>query len=581
MLQSNIKSYEYDFFISHATEDKESFVRDLANKLGEKYRVWYDEFSLKAGYSLRSSIDKGLSSSEYGIVVLSPDFFRKVWTNRELDGLLAKETQGRRVILPVWHNVEYEDVLEYSPILADRLGVSSSHGLDHVVDKITHAISIAANPDNVSNDLGLSFDTLIPTVDYSTTSIEGFERKQISENHKVELLDEDLIIKAFEITVSSDASLRLSFGDYFGMVLRWFSHLSFGPIYSAWRTGRKVFLSTLPQLDGVSQKTYEFELLESPKRLSLVAEWKPKEEGWNKITTEQFYEVMDGKMADSSGCDLLRESILLILQSRNLSFRFPVTPPETQLETFCQWVFWKEPLDKAVDWDKNPLLVSEMINAWQGYYHHKTQEGILIFRVMGRWTNRSLETFRNALEDLIPTRYLIDHIRHGSMRVCVHVLDGAQYENNDLRDPGYAWEAFSRTLAAIARMVASKRGLVVSPPMTDSTIPKLPFHIEKKFKEAVKTLSEDEYPTKVHDNHISWFHDRTDTWGYLKRYSKPNFCIESLPRFDWQEIVRNIDLFNYVDTNENRKIPAILDFLLSLEKDDTDHLVLDILNTEY
>ena len=37
----------YDCFISHAYEDKDVFVRQLATKLKKcGYKVWYDEFSL-------------------------------------------------------------------------------------------------------------------------------------------------------------------------------------------------------------------------------------------------------------------------------------------------------------------------------------------------------------------------------------------------------------------------------------------------------------------------------------------------------------------------------------------------------
>ncbi|BAZ65486.1 MAG: toll/interleukin-1 receptor domain-containing protein [Pelatocladus maniniholoensis HA4357-MV3] len=82
----------YDVFVSHASEDKDIFVRELASRLRQKdYRVWYDELTLKLGDSLRRSIDQGLSQSKYGIVVLSPNFFRKKWTQRELDGLAARE----------------------------------------------------------------------------------------------------------------------------------------------------------------------------------------------------------------------------------------------------------------------------------------------------------------------------------------------------------------------------------------------------------------------------------------------------------------------------------------------------------
>jgi len=61
----------YDAFISHASEDKEKFVKPLAQALPRmEYRVWYDEFELRVGDSLRQSIDKGLVNSRFGIVVL-------------------------------------------------------------------------------------------------------------------------------------------------------------------------------------------------------------------------------------------------------------------------------------------------------------------------------------------------------------------------------------------------------------------------------------------------------------------------------------------------------------------------------
>ena len=62
---------QHDVFVSHASEDKEAFVAPLAKILSQLgLKVWYDEFSLKLGDSLSRSIDKGLSESTFGIVVL-------------------------------------------------------------------------------------------------------------------------------------------------------------------------------------------------------------------------------------------------------------------------------------------------------------------------------------------------------------------------------------------------------------------------------------------------------------------------------------------------------------------------------
>lgn len=119
---------QHDVFICHASEDKDLVVRPLAEELRQRgLRVWYDEFELRIGDSLRRKIDLGLAQCRFGIVVLSPAFFEKEWPQRELDGLVSRETaQGSQMILPIWHNVSREDVLTYSPPLADKLARSTA-----------------------------------------------------------------------------------------------------------------------------------------------------------------------------------------------------------------------------------------------------------------------------------------------------------------------------------------------------------------------------------------------------------------------------------------------------------------------
>lgn len=132
---------DFDVFISHASEDKVSFVRPLAEALkSHGLRVWFDETELKLGDSLRRSIDLGLARSRYGVVVLSPDFLAKEWPQKELDGLVAREDGDSKVILPLWHNVTRLDISQYSPTLADKLAAPTSKGLDYVVNEVLRAI---------------------------------------------------------------------------------------------------------------------------------------------------------------------------------------------------------------------------------------------------------------------------------------------------------------------------------------------------------------------------------------------------------------------------------------------------------
>lgn len=129
---------EYDFFISHATEDKEDIVRNLADALKENgFEVWYDEFELKIGDSLRKKIDEGLSRSRFGIVIISPSFVKKNWTEYELNGMVAREMDGHKVILPIWHKITKNEVLKFSPSLADKMALNTSI---HTVEDIVEAL---------------------------------------------------------------------------------------------------------------------------------------------------------------------------------------------------------------------------------------------------------------------------------------------------------------------------------------------------------------------------------------------------------------------------------------------------------
>lgn len=130
-------STTFDVFIAHAHEDKETVAAPLAAKLrGQGLRVWYDDYELRLGDSLRRRIDDGLISSRFGLVILSPSFFEKEWTKKELDGLIQKERDGAQVVLPVWHHVGRADVAQRSLLLADRFAVRTSEGIDAVAGAI-------------------------------------------------------------------------------------------------------------------------------------------------------------------------------------------------------------------------------------------------------------------------------------------------------------------------------------------------------------------------------------------------------------------------------------------------------------
>ncbi len=128
---------KWDIFVSYAGEDRDSVARPLAHALqARKISVWFDKFELSLGDRLRRKIDEGLSHSRYGVVILSEAFFRKHWPQAELDGLIARESSGGDVILPIWHGLSEAQVAAYSPTLASRVAASSADGIEAVVEAI-------------------------------------------------------------------------------------------------------------------------------------------------------------------------------------------------------------------------------------------------------------------------------------------------------------------------------------------------------------------------------------------------------------------------------------------------------------
>lgn len=137
--QSSETSKEYDVFISHASEDKEGVVRPLATQLREqRLAVWYDEFELRIGDSLRRKIDAGIAQARFGIVVLSKPFFAKGWPAYELDGLVTMSLSGRQVLLPLWHEISKDEVVSASPSLADKVALRTA---DYTIEEIASEIA--------------------------------------------------------------------------------------------------------------------------------------------------------------------------------------------------------------------------------------------------------------------------------------------------------------------------------------------------------------------------------------------------------------------------------------------------------
>jgi len=176
---------KWDVFISYASEDREVVASPLAEALRSNgLSVWFDQFELQPGKLLLQSIDEGLRSSEHGIVILSPYFFGKQWTQQELGGLFQRMTgeMNTSFLIPIWFQLDVSDIRRFSPILSNLIAIPWSMGLNQVVQKILAVIQ------PIHGDTGNSYATTYSLV-FSALSEDDFKYQINRINDKEHVLE--------------------------------------------------------------------------------------------------------------------------------------------------------------------------------------------------------------------------------------------------------------------------------------------------------------------------------------------------------------------------------------------------------
>ncbi|WP_318343062.1 toll/interleukin-1 receptor domain-containing protein [Flagellimonas baculiformis] len=150
-------------FISHDSRDKDLIARPLSNGLHSRLCfVWYDEFSLKVGDSLRESIEAGIKEAKKCVLILTPHFLSNPgWTKKEFNSIFTREMIfNERIVLPIWHKVTKEDVYDYSPALADTVALIwpdkkaiSEEDYNKEVEKIISKIHTEITKPTTANNL--------------------------------------------------------------------------------------------------------------------------------------------------------------------------------------------------------------------------------------------------------------------------------------------------------------------------------------------------------------------------------------------------------------------------------------------
>ena len=78
-----------DVFLCHASEEKPTVIRPLAEALGKAgISYWLDAVEIKWGDSITGRVNEGLKNSRFVVVVLSKAFLNKNWPSFEFNAVL-------------------------------------------------------------------------------------------------------------------------------------------------------------------------------------------------------------------------------------------------------------------------------------------------------------------------------------------------------------------------------------------------------------------------------------------------------------------------------------------------------------
>lgn len=114
---------KYAVFVSHSSEDKVDYVDDLVEEIKALgITVFYDTDVMSWGDNLKERIDIGLKTCELAVIVISPSYFGREWTEYEIQMLLQRQSNEKtKLIMPILYNTSKEEFVKHYPLLKDIL----------------------------------------------------------------------------------------------------------------------------------------------------------------------------------------------------------------------------------------------------------------------------------------------------------------------------------------------------------------------------------------------------------------------------------------------------------------------------
>jgi hypothetical protein len=97
-------------FLSYASEDRPVASRIATSLFDAGIEIFFDDWEMRAGDSIREKIESGLGRCTHFIVLLTPHSINKAWVRAEMDAAFVRRVEGECRFIPLRHGLATADL---------------------------------------------------------------------------------------------------------------------------------------------------------------------------------------------------------------------------------------------------------------------------------------------------------------------------------------------------------------------------------------------------------------------------------------------------------------------------------------
>jgi TIR domain len=191
-------------FLCYGTEDRVLAEKLASAMLAKGVDVWWDEWCIGSGDSLRQKVEEGLGNCTHFIALLTPTSINKPWVNVEIDGGFMRRLGGHCRFIPLRYRLPVNQLTSllytmHSPEIRDNNFEADIEQLINDIHGITRKPPLGAPPaivtetTNSNTDYSHAASAIAKIfVEKSSTATDGDPQLPIGELQEVtNLSDED------------------------------------------------------------------------------------------------------------------------------------------------------------------------------------------------------------------------------------------------------------------------------------------------------------------------------------------------------------------------------------------------------